>query len=246
MGVFDKLFKKEMKSPYYKGSKKNFNKYFSGYARNLVQNITKKYKKEVGKCEDCGVSNIELDAAHIHGRGRKDIINDILNNFRGIDIVEVNLDDFETMFIKAHKPINQTIKILCKKCHRAYDNKPEEKIKRVSKIKEIVEPNINKTPEKLKIGKLVRTKMDELIDNDLLSDQEIEKLQRPDYSRATLHIQYPLLRRVLHSDPNNIPRYWAGKKTIRGNEYFICSEWYEQPNNNDRPYFLAWYRTIIK
>ena len=109
---------------------------------------------------------------------------------------------------------------------------------------------INKTKntsnERLAIGKLVRSKMDELIENDLLSDQEIEKLQRADYSRDKLHIQYPLLKRVLHSDSNNIPRYWAGKKIIRGNEYFICSEWYEQPSNNDRPHFLAWYRTIIK
>ena len=246
MGIFDKLFKKEMKTPYYKGSKKDFNKYISGYARNLVQNITKKYKKEVGKCEHCGVSNVELDAAHIHGRGRKDIIDHILNNSRGIEIVEVNLDDFEKMFIKAHKPINQTIKILCKKCHRVYDNISEQKTKRVSKIKETAIPNIKKTKEKLKIGRLVRTKMDELIENDLLSDQEIEKLQRADYSRDKLHIQYPLLKRALHSDSNNILRYWAGKKIIRGNEYFICSEWYEQPSNNDRPHFLAWYRTIIK
>ena len=101
------------------------------------QNITKKHKKEVGKCEHCGLSNIELDAAHIHGRGRKDIIDAILNNSRGIEIVEVNLDDFEKMFVEAHKPINQTIKILCKKCHRAYDNVSEEKTKRASKIKEI-------------------------------------------------------------------------------------------------------------
>ena len=156
------------------------------------------------------------------------------------------MDDFEKMFVEAHKPINQTIKILCKKCHRAYDNVSEEKTKRASKIKEIAGPNINKTPEKLKIGRLVRTKMDELIENDLLSDQEIEKLQKVDYSKAKLHIQYPLLKKALHTDSNNIPRYWAGKKNIRGNEYFICSEWYEQPNNNDRPHFLAWYRTMKK
>ena len=127
--------------------------------------------------------------------------------------------------------------------------KPENNIRRISDKKVEVKTMINKTKnisnERLAIGKLVRTKMDELIENDLLSDQEIEKLQRADYSRDKLHIQYPLLKRALHSDSNNIPRYWAGKKIIRGNEYFICSEWYEQPSNNDRPHFLAWYRTII-
>jgi len=68
------------------------------------------------------------------------------------------------------------------------------------------------------------------LENDLLSDQEIEKLQRKDYSKAKLHIQYPLLRRILPNDPNNIPRYWVARKTIRGHEYVICSEWYEQPS----------------
>ena len=244
-----RLFSKRVEntsSPVYKGNQKDFNKYFSGYARNLVQSITKKYKKEIGKCEHCGVSDLVLDAAHIDGRGRKDIIDSILKEFRKDDIVEVNLKDFETMFIKAHQPINQTIKILCKKCHRAYDNKPEEKLNRVSNKKEKTETVVHKTKEKLKVGKLVKSKMEELIEKDLLSDEEINKLQRADYSKQTLHIQYPLLRKARASDPNNIPRYWAGTKTIRGNEYFICSEWYEQPSNNDRPYFLNWYRKLLK
>ena len=106
-----RLFSKRVEntsSPVYKGNQKDFNKYFSGYARNLVQSITKKYKKEIGKCEHCGVSNLVLDAAHINGRGRKDIIDNILKKFRSGDIVEVNLMDFEKMFIIAHQPINQT------------------------------------------------------------------------------------------------------------------------------------------
>ena len=241
-----RLFSKRIEntnSPLYKGNKKDFNKYFSGYARNLVQSITKKYKKEIGKCEHCGVSNLVLDAAHINGRGRKDIIDNILKKFRSGDIVEVNLMDFEKMFIIAHQPINQTIKILCKKCHRAYDNKPEEKLNRVSNKKETT---VHKTTEKLKVGKLVKSKMEELIEKDLLSDNEINKLQRADYSRQTLHIQYPLLRKARASDPNKIPKYWAGTKTIRGNKYFICSEWYEQPSNNDRPHFLNWYRKLLQ
>ncbi len=88
--------------------------------------------------------------------------------------------------------------------------------------------------------------MKSLIENDLLNDQEIIKLQRADYSRETLHIQYPLLKKALTSDPNNIPRYWAGKVKIKNNYYFICSEWYEQSTNNDRPYFEAWYREKSK
>jgi len=73
------IFKKELKTPYYKGSKKDFNKYFSGYGRNLVQRITKSHKTKIGKCEHCGVANTELDAAHVHGKERKEIIYNILH-----------------------------------------------------------------------------------------------------------------------------------------------------------------------
>lgn len=27
---------------------------------------------------------------------------------------------------------------------------------------------------------------------------------------------------------------------INGEEYFLCSEWYKVPANNDRPYLLNW------
>ena len=87
--------------------------------------------------------------------------------------------------------------------------------------------------------------MEELINKNLLSDTEIINLQRKDYSREKLHIQYPLLRKVLPND-RKIDRYWVKKYIIKGKEYFICSEWYEKPNNNDKPHFLNWYRKIVK
>ena len=98
--------------------------------------------------------------------------------------------------------------------------------------------------EKLKIGKFVKREMHKLIAEGLLSDNEVERLQRADYSKQTFDIQYPLLKKALPSDPNNILRYWAGKVLINGRYYFICSEWYENERNNDRPYFMRWLRKI--
>lgn len=100
--------------------------------------------------------------------------------------------------------------------------------------------------ERLKIGKLVRTSMNYLIKNDLLTENDLYLLQQESYSKQTFHLQYPLLRKALSSDPENILRYWKGKVEIKGRLFFICSEWYEQPNNNDRPYFEVWYRNKIK
>lgn len=65
----------------------------------------------------------------------------------------------------------------------------------------------NKTNGELKVGKFVKNKMEELINNDLLSDKEIINLQSKDYSHDKLHIQYPPLRKVLPNDPDEIDRY---------------------------------------
>ncbi|OUR93989.1 hypothetical protein A9Q87_04595 [Flavobacteriales bacterium 34_180_T64] len=106
--------------------------------------------------------------------------------------------------------------------------------------KKIFKKTRTSEPNNERIGKLVKRELMDLINKNLLPDNEIINLQRADYSRQHLHIQYPLLKKALNSDPNNIPRYWAGKIKIMGSEYFICSEWYEQPTNNDRPYFIRW------
>ena len=103
-----------------------------------------------------------------------------------------------------------------------------------------IEWSDNGTQTKMKIGKFVKTSLMDLIAKDLISDEEIRRMESVDYSRNTFHIQYPILKRVLPSDPNNILRYWSGKVNIKGKQYFVCSEWYEQPTNNDRPYFVAW------
>ena len=123
---------------------------------------------------------------------------------------------------------------------KKYKNKKQQELFTLPKLTF----DMNDEIKKEKIGKFVKRRMLELIKNDLLTNEEIRNLQRPDYSKKELHLNYPLLRLALPTDPNNIPRYWAGKVTIRKKKYFICSEWYEQPTNNDRPYFIRWLRKI--
>ncbi|MDA9267532.1 hypothetical protein N9P66_04080 [Salibacteraceae bacterium] len=108
--------------PRFIGTKEDFNKYLSGYCRNLVQKITKAYKLQIGQCEKCEEKNKQLDAAHVHGKERREIINSILKDFTMRDSMEINLNVFEERFIEAHRPIKSVIKILCKECHREYDN----------------------------------------------------------------------------------------------------------------------------
>lgn len=102
------------------------------------------------------------------------------------------------------------------------------------------------TSGKKPIGKLVREKLNELIDKNLLSESEVINLQNADYSKRILDLQYPMLKKVTSDTPTKVDRYWKSSLTIHGTKYFVCSEWYEQPSNNDRPYFLRWFKKIKK
>lgn len=105
----------------FEGSPEDFIKFIGGYSRNKVQNITRSHRKKIGKCEDCDSRTKKLDAAHIIGKERPVIISNILKNFIEDGIVKIDLQEFENQFIQSHKPIEDTIKILCKTCHNIYD-----------------------------------------------------------------------------------------------------------------------------
>lgn len=133
-----------MESTFFSGSKEDFNKFMSSFARNLVQKITKKYKNEIGKCEHCGISNIQLESAHIQGMERKKIMDFILQKFETKNGVLVDLNNFEKLFIEAHLPINKIIKILCKQCYNRYDSIKSDNTNNKSMIKETSNNILNK------------------------------------------------------------------------------------------------------
>jgi len=101
-----------------------------------------------------------------------------------------------------------------------------------------------KSSKRLKIGAFVKSSMTDLIEEDLLTENEISLLQQKEYSKRTFDLQYPFLRRALPSDGTKLLRYWKGPTQIKGKAYFICSEWYEGSNKNNRPYFNSWLQKI--
>lgn len=109
----------------FEGTIPEFIKFIGGYSRNKVQYITRKHKLKIKKCQQCSSRTKKLDAAHIKENGRKKIISDILKNFYVNENVYIDLQEFENLFIEAHEPIENTIKILCKDCHLKYDNHKE-------------------------------------------------------------------------------------------------------------------------
>ncbi len=92
----------------------------------------------------------------------------------------------------------------------------------------------------MKIGVIVRTVLTNMLEEGEVSDEEILLMQTKDYSKETFDIQYPLLVKAEITDGVSPQRYYATPIKINGESYFICSEWFEVPANNDRPYLMKW------
>ena len=106
---------------YFEGTIREFTTYLGSYCRIKVMYITKKYRKNLGRCEECGSATRQLEAAHVKGKERPLIISNILSQYIENDLIKVDLDEFQEKFVDAHFPIEDFIRILCSECHRAYD-----------------------------------------------------------------------------------------------------------------------------
>src|SRR5680860_491256 len=101
--------------------------------------------------------------------------------------------------------------------------------------------DINSKP----IGKYVVQTLNKVIDSNLISPQECIKLQRKDYSKKTFDIQFPFLAKE-NSQFYVRERYWKNSVIINREKFFVCSQWYEVPQNNDRPYYKTWLKNITR
>jgi len=107
--------------PDFTGTNPEFKRYIGPRLRNLVQMITKKHKATVAACEHCGVED-DLEAAHIRGRDRNQIIDLLMAANSSAQVVIVDLKKFETDFRREHDPVEKAILILCRRCHSKYDS----------------------------------------------------------------------------------------------------------------------------
>ncbi len=102
------------------GTNVEFRRYIGPRLRNLIQQITRKHRDSIGACEHCGVTK-ELESAHVQGRDRNEIIDLVLLPFTSAGTVVVDMIAFEEAFKAEHQPLEKSILILCRKCHREYD-----------------------------------------------------------------------------------------------------------------------------
>ncbi len=103
-----------------------------------------------------------------------------------------------------------------------------------------VDARVNAIPEykDIKIRDLAKGVLRDMLMAGKASPEEVEKMFTLDYSSETFGINYPLL--VKERNQSNAPNYFKVKVPIRGQTLFLCSQWFEQPKNNDRPLLEKW------
>ena len=94
------------------------------------------------------------------------------------------------------------------------------------------------TLSELKIGKIAQTFLPEALEGGKVDEEEINQMRTKEYSKRVFGIDFPLL--VLASEEYDSKRYYAKPLVIKGEQYRLCSQWYEKSANNDRPFLLSW------
>jgi len=115
----------------------------------------------------------------------------------------------------------------------------EEKVPEQEEVKIEVSEKLQEF-EGMTIGAIVRNVLRKVLEDEKVSKEEVEQMQTLEYSKETFQIQYPLLQKVDLTE-GNIPRgYYVTPLTIYGEEYYLCSDWFELPQNNIRQYLMKW------
>jgi hypothetical protein len=95
-------------------------------------------------------------------------------------------------------------------------------------------------PPQVRIGKFVMQSLVQLIDDNRISNDEVKNLQSLDYSKQAFKIPYAFLKPKHRLAEKERVRYWKNPINIRGEEFFVCSQWVENSIKNHRPYFEGW------
>jgi hypothetical protein len=104
------------------GTIQEFHHFIGPRIRNVVNLAAASHrKKRAGICEHCE-EKAELQSAHVHGRGRRAIIEAVLAQYKtGENLLSCDLEQVEKQILDGHLPIKETFKFLCHPCHVAYD-----------------------------------------------------------------------------------------------------------------------------
>ncbi len=104
------------------GTVQEFHHYIGPLIRNAINQVAAPFRKKFGGvCQECGKQD-ELQSAHVHGRGRRVLIEAVLTQHTDSEgVIRCDLESVERQIIEAHMPIEETFRFICPSCHVVYD-----------------------------------------------------------------------------------------------------------------------------
>ena len=167
-----------------------------------------------------------------------DFLNSVLK-----PILEVsgNIADTAELFMRSY----QMLTLFDKKEPKSIEKIEKEKRKIVSNTYQFSKEYINNKNNQdeyaeLKIGQIARIIMREILESGRVGVDEISRLQSEKYSKDYLGLNYAALVKA-DSEYEKV-RYYADPIPINGIYYKLCSQWFEVPANDDRPFLIDWIR----
>lgn len=220
--------------------------------RNLVQQITRNYRIEIGNCQHCGTKE-SLEAAHVHGRNRNDIIDNILVRYTNNSVITIDLASLEKHFRDAHHILDGTIVILCKKCHSKYDANhiiSEEIIpfEGIQMDKNDCPINKEMTYERLFSNQEIQRQISQVAKT--IADSRLKQLCDKRLSKELFDINFPLFVSVPKNSSSKFKdsavkdqkgnNRWTWKYEFENNGflYAITTQWYSKHDNKVKEWLL--------
>ena len=148
-----------------------------------------------------------------------------------IFMVSNGVSDTSELFIRAYQ------------MYKMFDDNSEKVVyKRKNSKATVDDKNLgienDSTYSEMKIGQLARNVLRPMLEKGMASDLEIQWMQDADYCKVNFGLQYPLL--IKTNENKKEIRYYSQPLYINGERYRMCSEWFETPANNDRPFLEKW------
>jgi hypothetical protein len=225
------------------GTLDEFIRYINPRVKNVINAISRAYKAEIGQCEHCGSVDVILEAAHVTGRERPVIIEEVLSDFINGEIITVDLDVFEARLKAAHEPIDKVIKALCRPCHIQYDNFANQPSSPLSeKSHQDSQDEVN---NHIITNSDVTSYLRENVPN--FNSDEIENLLSSEYCRCMFGVHFSVLKEApVNASIEEIRGYaringynrWSTQNPIlvNGRQFLVLTQWYER----DRTLFVKW------
>jgi len=225
------------------GTFDEFIRYINPRVKNVINAISRAYKAEIGQCEHCGSVDVTLEAAHVTGRERPVIIEEVLGDFINGEIITVDLDVFEARLKAAHEPIDKIIKVLCRPCHIQYDNLGNQSSTPSSE--EIHQDSQGEVNDQIITNSDVTTYLRENVPK--FTSDEIEGLLSLEYCRCMFGVHFSVLKETpLNASIEEIREYarvngynrWSTQNPIlvNGRQFLVLTQWYER----NRGQFVKW------